>query len=85
MASRVLLDVSEWLQVDLMRKGVEPWGSQKIQQIGVEDTLVNRNLLYGWCDVYKEAVKCGKPHLNLHVLQIVVTVPPLSASNGHLF
>lgn len=31
--SRVLLDVSEWLEVELMGNGVEPSSRQKIPQI----------------------------------------------------
>lgn len=43
-ASRALLDVSEWLEVELMGKGVEPWSSQKIQQIGSRGHLGERKL-----------------------------------------
>lgn len=72
--SRALLDVPEWLEVELMGKEVELWSlwgkewsheavRRSSKQAG-EDTLVSGNLLSGWRAEYKEAVECGEQRLN---------------------
>lgn len=68
--------VSEWLEVELMGQGVEPWSRQQIQRPG--------SRVHFGESFWMDAMTCGKLHLSSCVFQTAVAVPPQSLEK-HLF